>query len=309
MTETTEPVVDFGFRLDGSVALVTGGASGIGAAIAPALSSKGARVAVVDLNEAGATNVAQSPPGSRGFGRNVADPDSVTAAVDAVIGEFGRIDVRVNSAGIVRLAPAEDLSLADWDSTIAINLKGAFLMCQTAGRHMLAAGSGASSTWLHRPPASHSTSKSLTARRSSAWSESRRCWRPIRLSGRDRRSCSLSRFGRRCHGQWCRSADRRRLHDQVAVEARLPWHRSGGRRPAASSVVHRRRLCACASARTGGLTPCVHPRRRRRRRTPTACPHRRGRPAPRARRDGEGRAGGPGPRRPARPATRRRRWK
>lgn len=143
MSETTEPVVDFDFRLDGSVALVTGGASGIGAAIAAALSSKGARIAVVDLNEAGATDVAQGLPGSRGFGCNVADPDAVTAVVDAVIGEFGRIDVLVNSAGIVRLAPAEDLSLADWDSTIAINLKGTFLMCQTAGRHMLAAGSGA----------------------------------------------------------------------------------------------------------------------------------------------------------------------
>jgi NAD(P)-dependent dehydrogenase (short-subunit alcohol dehydrogenase family) len=48
----------------------------------------------------------------------------------------------VNSAGVARLAPAEDLSLSDWDATIAINLKGTFLMCQSAGRHMLAAGSG-----------------------------------------------------------------------------------------------------------------------------------------------------------------------
>ncbi|MDT5155570.1 MAG: D-threitol dehydrogenase [Mycobacterium sp.] len=143
MSETTEPVVDFDFRLDGLVALVTGGASGIGAAIAAGLSAKGARIAVVDLNESGAGGVAGELPGSRGFACNVADPDSVNGVVDAVLGEFGRIDILVNSAGIARLAPAEDLSLADWDSTIAINLKGTFLMCQAAGRHMLAAGSGA----------------------------------------------------------------------------------------------------------------------------------------------------------------------
>jgi NAD(P)-dependent dehydrogenase (short-subunit alcohol dehydrogenase family) len=143
MSETTEPVVDFDFRLDGLVALVTGGASGIGAAIAAGLSAKGARIAVVDLNESGAGGVAGELPGSRGFACNVADPDSVNGVVDAVLGEFGRIDILVNSAGIARLAPAEDLSLADWDSTIAINLKGTILMCQAAGRHMLAAGSGA----------------------------------------------------------------------------------------------------------------------------------------------------------------------
>jgi NAD(P)-dependent dehydrogenase (short-subunit alcohol dehydrogenase family) len=143
MSETTQPAVDFDFRLDDRVALVTGGASGIGAAIAAALSTKGARIAVVDMNEAGAAEVAAGLPGSRGFACNVAEPDSVTAAVDAVLAEYGRIDVLVNCAGIARLAPAEDLSLADWDSTIAINLKGTFLMCQTVGRHMLSAGRGA----------------------------------------------------------------------------------------------------------------------------------------------------------------------
>jgi NAD(P)-dependent dehydrogenase (short-subunit alcohol dehydrogenase family) len=141
--ETTEPTVDFDFRLDGQVAVVTGGASGIGAAIAAAFSAKGARIAVVDLNEAGASTLAATLPGSRGFGCDVSDPDSVAATVDAVIAEFGRIDVLVNCAGVARLAPAEELTLADWDATIAINLKGTFLMCQAAGRHMLDAGTGA----------------------------------------------------------------------------------------------------------------------------------------------------------------------
>ncbi|MCU1694918.1 MAG: short chain dehydrogenase [Mycobacterium sp.] len=132
------PKVDFDFRLDGKVALVTGAASGIGAAY----STKGATIAAVDLNEDGAAELASRLPGSRGFACNVGDPDDITRTVDAVVDEFGRIDVLVNSAGIARLAPAEDLSLSDWDSTIAVNLKGTFLMCQTVGRHMLAAGGG-----------------------------------------------------------------------------------------------------------------------------------------------------------------------
>lgn len=100
MTDSTEPVVDLDFRLEGKVALVTGGASGIGAAIASAYAAKGARIAVVDLNGSGAAEHAESLPKSRGFGCDVSDPASVTTAVDAVIAEFGRIDVLVNSAGV-----------------------------------------------------------------------------------------------------------------------------------------------------------------------------------------------------------------
>ncbi|KUI27509.1 short-chain dehydrogenase [Mycobacterium sp. IS-1496] len=138
-----EPTVDLDFALTGKVALVTGGASGIGAAIASAFATKGARVAVADLNEAGAREAATAlPTDSNGFGCDVSDPASVTATVDAVADTFGAIDILVNSAGVARLAPAEDLSLADWESTIDINLKGTFLMCQAAGRRMLAAGGG-----------------------------------------------------------------------------------------------------------------------------------------------------------------------
>ncbi|TGD89775.1 D-threitol dehydrogenase [Mycolicibacterium sp. CH28] len=139
----TEPVIDLDFRLDGKVALVTGGASGIGAAIATAFAAKGARVAVVDLNEAAAADTAATLAGeSRGFRCDVADPVSVSAVVDAVADEFGGIDILVNSAGIVMLAPAEELSLKAWDTTIDVNLKGTFLMCQAVGTRMLAAGRG-----------------------------------------------------------------------------------------------------------------------------------------------------------------------
>jgi D-threitol dehydrogenase (NAD+) len=126
----SDHAVDLDFRLDDRVALVTGGASGIGAAIADALAAKGARIAVADLAE-----------GSE-FHCNVSDPDSVGRTVGAVVEAHGRIDILVNSAGIVRLGPAEDLAVKDWQATIAVNLTGTFLMCQAVGAHMLAAGRG-----------------------------------------------------------------------------------------------------------------------------------------------------------------------
>ena len=140
----TEPVVDLNFPLQDKVALVTGGASGIGAAIVSALGAKGARVAVVDLDEeAASAHAATVGDGARGFRCDVADSASVDATVDAVVAEFGGIDILVNCAGIVMLAPAEELPLDAWNKTIDVNLKGTFLMCQAAGRHMLAAGGGA----------------------------------------------------------------------------------------------------------------------------------------------------------------------
>ncbi|SEH76747.1 NAD(P)-dependent dehydrogenase, short-chain alcohol dehydrogenase family [Mycolicibacterium rutilum] len=135
--------VDFDFRLDGKAALVTGGAAGIGAAIAAAFARKGARVAVVDLDEQGAVDAAAAlPTESRGFRCDVADPDSVRGAVDAVLAEFGRIDILVNSAGVALLAPAAELSVKAWDATIDVNLKGTFLMCQAVGTSMLESGGG-----------------------------------------------------------------------------------------------------------------------------------------------------------------------
>jgi NAD(P)-dependent dehydrogenase (short-subunit alcohol dehydrogenase family) len=135
--------VDFDFRLDGKTALVTGGAAGIGAAIAAGYATKGARIAVVDLNETAAAKTASGlPTESRGFYCDVADPESVRGTVDAVLDVFGRVDILVNSAGVVQLAAAEELSVKAWDATIDVNLKGTFLMCQAVGRSMLEAGGG-----------------------------------------------------------------------------------------------------------------------------------------------------------------------
>jgi NAD(P)-dependent dehydrogenase (short-subunit alcohol dehydrogenase family) len=123
--------VDLSFSLDGKVAVITGGASGIGAAIASAYTAKGAKVVILDLTE-------PTEPGDvAAFTCDVTDQASVVAAVDQVMQLHGRIDVLVNSAGVVQLAPAEELSLSAWNTTLAVNLTGAFLLSQTVGRIML----------------------------------------------------------------------------------------------------------------------------------------------------------------------------
>ncbi len=136
------PSIDLDFSLATKVALVTGGGSGIGQAIARALSLKGARVALLDNNLQAAEATAAELSYARAFRCDVADAASVEEAVAAAEAAFGGIDIVVNSAGIVALAPAESLTLDQWDRTIAINLKGTFLVSQAAGKRMIANGKG-----------------------------------------------------------------------------------------------------------------------------------------------------------------------
>lgn len=122
------------FDLDGKVALVTGAASGIGAEVAATLTARGVTVAGADL---------AAPQGlASGHAVDVSDPDAVEACVREVTERYGRIDVLVNSAGVARLAPAAELSLADWRLTIDVNLTGSWLMCQAVGRGMVERGGG-----------------------------------------------------------------------------------------------------------------------------------------------------------------------
>lgn len=138
-----EPTVDIGFSLEGKVALVTGSGSGIGAAIAESFVAKGAQVAIVDLSRSAADEVvSRLGQQTAAFTCDVAQEDQVEATTQAVLSRFGRIDVLVNCAGVALLAPAEDLTVSTWDTTMNINLRGTFLMAQAVGRTMLAQGSG-----------------------------------------------------------------------------------------------------------------------------------------------------------------------
>ena len=130
--------------LDGRVALITGGARGIGAATAARLAADGADIALLDLDADAATQTAQeiaARTGRRtlGVGADVADTEQVTAAVDRVAEELGSLGILVNNAGITRDNLLFKMSDADWDTVMAVHLRGFFLASRAAQRHMVAA--------------------------------------------------------------------------------------------------------------------------------------------------------------------------
>jgi NAD(P)-dependent dehydrogenase (short-subunit alcohol dehydrogenase family) len=128
-------------KLEGKVAVVTGGARGIGEAIGRRFAAEGATVAVLDLDREGATDLAAELGGS-GHGCDVARRDSVEAAMAEVLDAHGRIDVLVNNAGVALAGPSETFSDADWDTSIGVMQTGVFLCSQVAGRAMLARRAG-----------------------------------------------------------------------------------------------------------------------------------------------------------------------
>ncbi|UYH52014.1 D-threitol dehydrogenase [Candidatus Kirkpatrickella diaphorinae] len=135
--------VDLNFPLIGKTALVTGAGSGIGAAIAEALAEKGAQIAAVDVQrERAEATVRLVGTDAHAFTCDVSSPESVETMVDDVKTMFGHIDILINCAGVVHLAPAEELTVEQWDKTININLKGTFLVTREVGRVMIAQRTG-----------------------------------------------------------------------------------------------------------------------------------------------------------------------
>ncbi|MCC2665028.1 MAG: glucose 1-dehydrogenase [Geminicoccaceae bacterium] len=130
-------------RLDGRVALVTGGGDGIGRATCHALAQAGAAVAVTDIDRAAAERVAGAIERAEAHRLDVADEAEVSAVVEAVAARHGRIDVLVNNAGIGGRMAMVDLPSARWRQVHAVNLDGSFYCARAVGRHMLAAGRGA----------------------------------------------------------------------------------------------------------------------------------------------------------------------
>ena len=133
-------------RLKDKVAIVTGGARGIGLAVAKAFAREGAAVVIADVNFDGAKQSADvlASTGSRALpvAVNVADAASVQAMIAAVLKAYGRIDILMNNAGVGGNTPFLETSLEDWNRIVSINLTGAFLVAQAAAREMVRGGGG-----------------------------------------------------------------------------------------------------------------------------------------------------------------------
>ncbi len=137
---------DADFRLDGKRAVVTGAARGIGRAIAVRLSVAGAHVIIADRDEdegkVVVDAIAQAGGSAAFVAIDVTKPDMVAAVAETIYSQHGAVDVLVNNAGIVRNAPALEMSFDDWKSVLDIDLGGVFHCAQAFGRRMVAAGRG-----------------------------------------------------------------------------------------------------------------------------------------------------------------------
>ncbi|KKK87175.1 hypothetical protein LCGC14_2755870 [marine sediment metagenome] len=139
-------------RLKEKIALITGGAAGIGKATAERFAEEGALVAICDVNEEAGRNTARSlGTGHRFYKVDITDRSGVQEWVDDVAEKYGRIDILINNAGILRDSifvkfkdgePAGQMTEADFDTVIAVNLKGMFNCTQAAAPYMIRQGSG-----------------------------------------------------------------------------------------------------------------------------------------------------------------------
>jgi 3(or 17)beta-hydroxysteroid dehydrogenase len=128
-------------RVQDKVALITGGASGIGLATAALFAAEGARVVIGDLDRAAGERAAAALGGSGAFeALDVTDEAQWIAATDATVREHGRLDILVNNAGVALSQDFETTTLDDWRRLMAVNLDGVFLGCKHAVRVMKASG-------------------------------------------------------------------------------------------------------------------------------------------------------------------------
>lgn len=133
---------DINFGLEGKVAVVTGGSSGIGNAMAKMFQRKGAKVAILDLKPETEKLAKEISPETIGVVVDVTQKVAIEKALDQVEVALGKIDILANSAGVVFLEKAEALSEADWDKTFDINVKASFLVAQAVGKRMIKNGGG-----------------------------------------------------------------------------------------------------------------------------------------------------------------------
>jgi len=124
-------------RLQGKVAIITGGARGLGQAMAELFASEGAKVLAADM---GALNY--SHPNVEGYQLNVTDTEGCKQIFDYAIAKYGKIDILVNNAGITRDAMTRKMTDDMWDAVIAVNLKGVFNLTRHVGPHMQVNGGG-----------------------------------------------------------------------------------------------------------------------------------------------------------------------
>lgn len=133
-------IPDVSLSLDGKVAVVTGSGRGIGRAIALAMASKGADIAVADVNtpdvEKTVGEIQQMGRRAIGVTTDITERDQVENLIDRTVKELGTVDILVNNAGILRVGPLLELKEETWDKVMDTNLKGYFLCSQAAGRVM-----------------------------------------------------------------------------------------------------------------------------------------------------------------------------
>ena len=158
------------FRVEGRVAVVTGGAQGIGLAAAQALHEAGATVVLLDRDLAAAQHASAALPGSQALALDVADAPAIERVFGEIAQRHGRIDILVNNAGVSIRKSSLELSLAEWNQVLAVNLTGCFLCARAAAAAMPAQGGavvntasimGLSGAGPYPNPAYHATKGAL----------------------------------------------------------------------------------------------------------------------------------------------------